>query len=70
VLHKRLVMLLVIRYVEMVFIEYPGVLVIWVHLRVMSKGYVYQNTDLVTMLVHGLHLVLNLKGIILCEIYH
>jgi hypothetical protein len=69
-LNKVTIMTLVIIYVEILFRDRVSAFIMWIMVWVFHPHNVDKNGDLVTMLVHGLHFIMDLKAIVLCKIYH
>lgn len=67
-LHKITIMAFVIKNVKVVFHEGFGSFIIKIKAWVPDPRNVNQNGHLITMLVHGLHFVLNLKAIVFYKI--
>jgi hypothetical protein len=63
-------MTLVIKYVEIIFHDRVYIFIMWIKVWVFHPRNVDKNGDLVAMLMHGLHFILNFKDIVLCKIYH
>jgi len=63
-------MTLVIKYVEIIFHDRVYIFIMWIKVWVFHPRNVDKNGDLVAMLMHGLHFILNFKAIVLCKIYH
>jgi hypothetical protein len=63
-------MTLVIKYVNIIFHDCVCVFIMWIKVWVFHPHNVDKNGDLVVMLMHGLHFILDFKAIVLCKIYH
>jgi hypothetical protein len=69
-LHKIWIVFTVVTYIKVILGYQIRICMIWVPIKVKTIGNVDQNWNLIKVLMHQLHLILNCKGIIFCKVNH